>query len=53
MLLFPEVQQAAQDELDAVIGHGRLPEMNDKKSLPYVTALKMEALRYASVIYIL
>jgi cytochrome P450 len=46
MLLFPEAQQAAQEELDAVVGHGRLPEMGDKESLPYITALKMEALRY-------
>jgi cytochrome P450 len=52
MLQFPEAQQSAQEELDAVIGHDRLPEMDDRESLPYVTALVKEALRYASAIRI-
>jgi cytochrome P450 len=45
MLLFPEVQYAAQEELDRVVGQGRLPEMEDEASLPYITALRNEVLR--------
>jgi hypothetical protein len=45
MLLFPEVQNAAQKELDVVIGQDRLPEIEDKKSLPYLTAIRKEVFR--------
>ncbi|GFY54616.1 cytochrome P450 2U1 [Trichonephila inaurata madagascariensis] len=34
----PEVQKAAQDEIDAVIGRERLPSWLDKQNLPYVDA---------------
>jgi hypothetical protein len=36
MAVFPEVQKRAQDELDGVIGGGRLPITSDKTSLPYI-----------------
>ena len=45
MVLFPDVQRAAQDELDRVIGRERLPEMQDRDSLVYVSALVQEVLR--------
>ena len=45
MLCFPDAQQAAHDEIDQVIGRSRLPDINDEKLLPYVTALKWEVLR--------
>ena len=45
MLLFPEAQREAQEEIDRVIGGDRLPEMEDKDSLPYITALRTEILR--------
>ena len=45
MLLFPEVQRAAHAELDRVLGIGRLPEIEDERSLPYVKAVMLEVLR--------
>lgn len=47
MLHYPHVQKKAQVELDAVVGHDRMPEYSDKESLPYLRALINEALRYA------
>nr|BAL05122.1 cytochrome P450 [Phanerodontia chrysosporium] len=46
MLLFPEVQVKAQEELDRVVGRDRLPELADKDSLPYISALYKELLRW-------
>jgi len=41
----PEVQRKAHEELDRVIGRNRLPELEDKVSLPYIDALCKEVLR--------
>ncbi|KAI0659943.1 cytochrome P450 [Cubamyces menziesii] len=49
MLLYPEVQKRAQEELDAVVGPDRLPHFDDRASLPYVTAIVKEALRWHNV----
>ena len=46
MILHPEVQQRAQAELDSVIGLNRLPNFDDRKSLPYINALCKEVLRW-------
>ncbi|PIL25357.1 cytochrome P450 [Ganoderma sinense ZZ0214-1] len=46
MALYPEVQKKAQLELDAVVGAERLPDFSDRPSLPYVTALIKELLRW-------
>jgi len=45
MLLFPDVQRKAKQELDRVLG-GRLPEISDEKDIPYITALVKEIFRY-------
>ena len=45
LLLHPESQEAAQRELDKVVGHDRLPEMADLDSLPYLLAMAKEVLR--------
>ncbi|EKM51685.1 uncharacterized protein PHACADRAFT_261973 [Phanerochaete carnosa HHB-10118-sp] len=50
MLLYPEVQLAAQTELDQVIGTDRLPVIEDEESLPYITALVRETLRWRPVL---
>ncbi|KAF8880400.1 cytochrome P450 [Infundibulicybe gibba] len=42
----PDVQRKAQDEIDAVIGNDRLPELRDRPSLPYVEALYREVMRW-------
>ena len=46
MALYPDVQSKAQAELDAVVGTGRLPEFEDRHSLPYTSALVKELLRW-------
>lgn len=46
MLLFPEVQKRAHDELDRVIGAERLPTIEDDKCLPYIRACMKETLRW-------
>ena len=45
MLLYPEVQKVAQQEIDRVTGGHRLPEYSDKDWLPYLTAVMLESLR--------
>lgn len=50
MAVYPEVQRKAQEEIDQVIGNGRLPNLNDKDVLPYVSALVMEATRWHQVV---
>jgi len=42
MILFPRVQQRAQDELDKVVGQSRLPLFSDLKHLPYIRAIVKE-----------
>lgn len=46
MAVCPEFQKKAQQELDAVVGAGRLPDFSDRPSLPYVNALVKELLRW-------
>ena len=46
MVLYPEAQSKARQELDAVVGRDRLPGPDDEVNLPYVTALVREVLRY-------
>ena len=46
MALYPEVQKKAQEELDAVVGSGRLPDFSDRPSLPYISAIVKELLRW-------
>ena len=46
IMLHPEVQKRAQDELDQVIGRKRLPDFSDIESLPYVDAMVREVLRW-------
>ena len=45
MLLYPGPQRIAQNELNRVVGQDRLPELEDRDSLPYITALVREVLR--------
>lgn len=39
MVLHPEVQQKAQEEIDRVIGSDRLPSHSDRENLPYVDGI--------------
>ncbi|KAI9458895.1 cytochrome P450 [Lactarius psammicola] len=49
MVLYPEAQQKAQEEIDAVVGTGRLPDFDDEESLPYLSALCQEVQRWHPV----
>lgn len=49
MLHHPEVQTRARQELDAVVGNDRLPTFDDEASLPYITAVVKEVLRWKPV----
>lgn len=50
MLLNPSIQQKAQVELDKVIGRSRLPDLEDRDSLPYIEAIVKETLRHQPVL---
>lgn len=45
MILFPDVQVAARQEIDRVIGMERLPEWEDRLKLPYIRGCVQETLR--------
>jgi cytochrome P450 len=46
LVLYPDVQKKAQEEIDKVIGPHRLPDFEDRHSLPFVEALYREVLRW-------
>ena len=46
MALYPEIQKKAQAEIDAVVGPNRLPDFNDRPSLPYIIAIVKESSRW-------
>ena len=49
MLISPDIQKKAQDELDSVIGRDRLPTFEDRPRLPFVDAVYKETLRWRPV----
>jgi len=49
MALHPDIQKKAQDEIDAVVGTHRLPEFEDRPSLPFLEALYREVMRWRPV----
>ena len=49
MSLHPNVQRKAQEELDRVVGPGRLPDFDDYDSLIYVRAIYLECMRWVPV----
>lgn len=52
IVLFPEVQQRAQEELDSLLGTcpERLPRFEDQERLPYTSALVTEVLRWYGIV---
>ncbi|KAL8764749.1 MAG: hypothetical protein Q9194_006865 [Teloschistes cf. exilis] len=46
MLLFPEVQRKAQQEIDAVVGPNRLPTMEDEPQMQFIRGCVKESLRW-------
>ncbi|KAJ4128066.1 hypothetical protein NW768_008350 [Fusarium equiseti] len=46
MVIYPDVQKRAQEEIDRVVGNSRLPSFSDKANLPYINTIIQEALRW-------
>ncbi|KDN34192.1 hypothetical protein RSAG8_12728, partial [Rhizoctonia solani AG-8 WAC10335] len=46
MILFPDKQRKAQQELETVLGPGRIPGLKDRDSIPHIGALVMGVLRW-------
>ncbi|KAK7047274.1 hypothetical protein VNI00_006505 [Paramarasmius palmivorus] len=46
MILYPECQQRAYEEIQSVIGDERLPELSDREALPYLECVLQETLRW-------
>jgi len=49
MVLHPEAQRRAQEEIDRVVGRDRVPTFKDQDDLPYITALVKETSRWRTV----
>ncbi|KND88292.1 O-methylsterigmatocystin oxidoreductase [Tolypocladium ophioglossoides CBS 100239] len=49
LVMFPEVQQRAQEDIDRVVGTDRLPNFEDRENLPYVDGIVKEAWRWNPV----
>ncbi|KAF7553348.1 hypothetical protein G7Z17_g3701 [Cylindrodendrum hubeiense] len=50
MVMFPDVQRKAQEEIDRVTGTNRLPEFQDRVNLPYIEGLVKEVHRWSPAI---
>ncbi|KAM4056369.1 kinase [Hirsutella rhossiliensis] len=50
MVMFPEVQRKAQEEIDRVIGTDRLPQLQDRDNLPYIESMVKEVHRWSTVV---
>lgn len=46
--MHPEVLKKAQAEIDLVIGNNRLPDFDDRPSLPYLECIVREVFRYVT-----
>jgi cytochrome P450 len=46
LLVWPEVQKKAQEEIDRVVGPNRLPTIEDYDQLPYIRSCIKESLRW-------
>ncbi|XP_014674413.1 PREDICTED: cytochrome P450 2J2-like isoform X2 [Priapulus caudatus] len=50
MTHYPHVARKVQEEIDAVIGRGRLPSIKDKPNMPYTEATILELQRLSNVV---
>lgn len=49
MVLNPQVQARAQEEIDTELGPNTLPTMSDRERLPYIRNLILEVMRWSPV----
>ena len=47
MVLYPDAQKRAQEEIDSILGHGHFPHFGDADALPYLKVMLYELLRWA------
>ncbi|KAG7038557.1 cytochrome P450 oxidoreductase [Colletotrichum scovillei] len=52
ILVWPEVQKKAQEEIDRVIGGARLPTIDDYQDLPYIRCCIKESLRWMPTVFL-
>ncbi|KAH0815760.1 hypothetical protein GEV33_007031 [Tenebrio molitor] len=45
LILYPDVQKKAQQEIDRVVGRDRLPGLTDRPQMPYMECVVLETLR--------
>nr|ANC28041.1 cytochrome P450 [Polyporus umbellatus] len=50
MVLYPDVQKKAQEEIDRVVGSDRLPDFEDRDNLPYVEGVFKEVFRWNATV---
>lgn len=50
MSMFPEVQRKAQEEIDSIVGTGKLPTFDHRDQLPYINLVVEEALRWHPIV---
>ncbi|XP_028971940.2 cytochrome P450 2F3-like [Esox lucius] len=50
LIKYPKIQEHMQQEIDTVIGRERVPQMEDKKSLPFTDAVIHEVQRFLDIV---
>ncbi|XP_053603225.1 probable cytochrome P450 304a1 [Plodia interpunctella] len=50
LLVQPELQDRLHEEVDRVVGSGRLPNLDDRKNMPYTEATIREMMRYETLV---
>ncbi|XP_026755352.2 probable cytochrome P450 304a1 [Galleria mellonella] len=50
LLLRPDIQDRVHEEIDRVVGSGRLPNLDDRKNMPYTEACLREAMRFDTLV---
>nr|QEP99753.1 cytochrome P450 monooxygenase CYP304F17 [Glyphodes pyloalis] len=50
MLLQPEIQDKVHEEIDRVVGRGRLPNLDDRRHMPYTEACIREMMRHETLV---
>ncbi|XP_059056664.1 probable cytochrome P450 304a1 [Achroia grisella] len=50
LLLRPYIQDRVHEEIDRVVGSGRLPNLDDRKNMPYTEACLREAMRFDTLV---
>lgn len=48
MVRHPEIMIQAQDEIQRVIGRDRMPNLQDRESLPFIDCILKECLRWVN-----